>query len=320
MSVKEEVLNQLLKNCGKSLSGEELANCLNVSRTAIWKAVKTLKKEGYKVEAVTNKGYCLQKDDELFTAQNVLSFLPENVYDIKIEKKVTSTNDIAKTLAQKGAKEWTVILANEQTAGRGRYGRKFFSPQDTGVYCSVILRPKYKANETLFITTSAAVAICEAIEQLTGKKTQIKWVNDIFIEGKKVCGILTEASLSVENGGLDFAVLGFGINLKTEKFPDELKDIATSLFDNKYKGDARAKLTALILEKFNYYYQKISEKAFYNAYKQRSFVIGKQVHVVSGNIDEYATVLDIDENCFLKLRFASGEEKTLSSGEISIKL
>ena len=182
----------------------------------------------------------------------------------------------------------------------GRYNRAFYSPSGEGVYFSVLLRPEFSAAETLYITTSAAVAVCEAIESLSKKKAQIKWVNDVLIEGKKTCGILTEASFDVENGKIKYAVVGIGINVKQELFPNELKDIATSVFGTEYRPGMRSELIAAVLDKLKYYYDKIPQRAFFEEYKRRSVVIGKRVKVVSGNLNGYAQIIDLDENCFLK--------------------
>lgn len=320
MSIKIDVLNELVKLQGKSLSGEELANLLDVSRTAVWKAVKSLRKDGYKINAVSNKGYSLSAESDVLTAENINRYLNCDDFNVTVEQKVTSTNDVAKKFAENGAKEWTVIVADEQTKGRGRYERNFYSPKGTGIYCSVILRPKYSAAETLFVTTSAAVAVCEAIEKIVGKSAKIKWVNDVFVNEKKVCGILTEASFNVESGGLTYAVLGFGINVTTEKFPKDLKDVATSVCKGAASDNVRAKLTAEVLKRFRYYYENIPKRTFYKEYKNRSMVIGKKVKVLSGNVSADALVLDIDENCFLKVKFNDGKEQLLSSGEISIKI
>ena len=321
MSVKSDVLQELERMRGESVSGEELAERLGVSRAAVWKAVDGLRAEGYEIDAVQNRGYALSVNSDILSTAAVQKFLRDKRFDLRVEKLVTSTDDVAKRVALEGAAEWTVVLSEEQSAGRGRFSRPFYSPRGAGIYCSVVLRPQYTAEETLFITTSAAVAVAEAIEAVTGEPAQIKWVNDVFLRGKKVCGILTEASYSVENGGLEYAVLGFGINVKTEAFPPELESVATALFPRgDCSGETRARLVAVALERFRYYYEHIPERAFYEGYKRRSFLIGKQVRLFSGNISEDVEILNIDENCFLRVRFPSGEEKLVASGEVSIRL
>ena len=163
--------------------------------------------------------------------------------------------------------------------------------------------------------------MCEAIESVSGESASVKWVNDVFLRGKKACGILTEASFNVESGGLDHAVVGIGINVKDEAFPLELQPIATSVFQGREcPAETRAKLAAELLERFRFYCEGIPQRTFFPQYKQRSFVIGRRVAVRSGNLNSSAEVLDIDENCFLIVRFDDGTIHRLSGGEISIKL
>ena len=317
--LKNKILECLESKRGGFCSGEELAELFSVSRSAVWKAVKNLKAEGYNVKSVTNRGYCLDTDNDLLSVAAITNFLKNKEFSLQVLRSATSTNDIVKKLAESGAEEWTVVISEEQTAGRGRYNRAFYSPSGEGVYFSVLLRPEFSAAETLYITTSAAVAVCEAIESLSKKKAQIKWVNDVLIEGKKTCGILTEASFDVENGKIKYAVVGIGINVKQELFPNELKDIATSAFGTEYRPGMRSELVAAVLDRLKYYYDKIPQRAFFEEYKRRSVVIGKRVKVVSGNLSGYAQIIDLDENCFLKARFDDGSERLLSSGEVSVK-
>ncbi|WP_300382626.1 biotin--[acetyl-CoA-carboxylase] ligase, partial [Clostridium sp.] len=232
-------------------------------------------------------------------------------------------NSAIKDLAIKGEKEGTVIISEEQTEGRGRFGRKFYSPKGTGIYMSILLRPQISGSESFLITTAAAVAVAEAIEGVSGKEAKIKWVNDIYCEDKKVCGILTEASFDLESGGLEYAVLGIGINVKTPEngFPEEIKYIASEIFDNKAFNleDVRSKLVAEVLERFWVYYKDIKKKTFLTAYKEKSLLINKEVFIISRSSSKKAMVLDIDDECKLKVRMEDGSIQFLSSGEVSIK-
>ena len=319
MSIKEDIYRALDSERGKHFSGEELAQKFGVSRNAVWKAVKALKREGLVIEAGTNRGYVLQPGNDLLTPNGIKKYLDFDC-SISVERSVGSTNDEAKKMAADFAPEWSVVFAEEQTAGRGRYSRPFYSPQGAGLYVSILLRPKFTAGDTLFITTSAAVAVCEAIESVSGKKCAIKWVNDVFMGGKKVCGILTEASFDVENGKLSYAIVGIGINVRDSAFPQELKGIATSVFGmDRYPSDTRAKLAAKLLERFRYYYERIPQRAFYEEYKRRSFVIGKEVDVYSGDKSGEGTVLDLEKDCSLRIRYKDGKESLLVAGEVSVK-
>ena len=319
MSIKEEILKKLDGAKGKPISGEELAEQFHVSRNAVWKAVKTLREEGYDIQATTNRGYILPRQSDILTAEKIRSLLSFDC-NVVLKKSVDSTNDEAKVFAAQGAPEWTAVIAEEQRKGRGRNQRSFFSPSGTGLYMSVLFRPTFSSSESLFVTTSAAVAVCEAIEKVSGKKAQIKWVNDVFLGEKKVCGILTEASFSVENNGMEYVIAGIGVNVKSGSFPEELQEIATSVFGDDCPADARALLAAEILERLKYYYDNIPARTFYREYVSRCFIIGKEVMVFSGNMTGKALVEGVDKNCFLKVRFEDGRKALLSSGEVSVRL
>lgn len=321
MTVKERLLPLLSET--KFLSGEEAANKLNVSRTAVWKAVSALKKDGYEIQAVTNKGYRLNKNTDVLNAGRIKSFLgplSQKLY-IDAEQTVTSTNALLKEKAAVGAPEGTVLIAAEQTAGRGRFSRKFYSPVGTGAYMSILLRPDMSAENAVLITTAAATAVALAAESLSCKKTEIKWVNDVLINGKKICGILTEASLNIESGKLDYAVLGIGLNayIPNGGFPKEIKDIAGAVFDEK-KPDLRNCLVSEVLKNFFKYYRSLESRAFLNEYRSRSAVTGKKILVISGGKAVPATVLQIDDDCRLRVKYENGITESLSSGEISTKL
>lgn len=323
MSVKEQVLG-LFDNCmGEYLSGEEIAAKLSVSRAAVWKAVKSLQEEGYHIDAVTNKGYCLSPDTDRITAVGICRYLGDlaSSFDFEVHKSVTSTNTLAKEQAANGVCEGKVLIAEEQTKGRGRLGRSFFSPSGTGIYLSLVLKPSLRAADAILLTTAAAVAVSEAIESVSGKSVQIKWVNDLYMQDKKVCGILTEASLDMESGGLEYVVLGIGINTFTPQngFPDDLTTIATSIYD-KQRGDFRNRLIAAVLNRFWHIYQNPENRSFVAEYKRRSLVIGKTVTVIRGDSPCRACVLAIDDDCRLRVRYENGEEAVLSSGEISLRL
>jgi BirA family biotin operon repressor/biotin-[acetyl-CoA-carboxylase] ligase len=325
MTVKERILALLDGNRGEYTSGEEIAGKLSVTRSAVWKSIKSLQNEGYSITAVTNKGYSLSPNTDILSAVAISNHLNTEYHNLHIEvlKTVPSTNEAVKKLALNGEAEGIVILSEEQTAGRGRKSRQFFSPSGTGIYMSILLRPKISASDSFLLTTSAAVAVAMAIESVAHKDTTIKWVNDVFMDDKKVCGILTEASLSLESGWLDYAVLGIGINVSipTSGFPDEITDIAASVFsDSNNNGDIRNRLAAEILNNFMAFYERLTDRLFLPEYKKRMLFLGKSVTVLKENIPHEATAIDIDNNCRLKVRYANGEEEYLSSGEVSIKI
>ena len=323
MTTKNKVLSVLEKNKGKHISGSKIAEELNISRNSIWKAIKSLQDEGHKISAVTNKGYSLDLQNRLLSSQSISKHLKSDMFDIKTYKTLESTNSLLKLDAEAEAPTGTIVISEEQTKGRGRMGRSFYSPGNTGIYMSILLRPKISAYESLSITTCAAVAVAEAIEMNSNKKAEIKWVNDIFVDNKKVCGILTEASLDLENGGLRYAILGIGINVFAPRkgFPDDIASTSTSIFqDEDCSGERRSKLIADILIIFFNYYKHIQEKAFLEEYKKRSLILNKEINIIRGkNTLEKAIALDIDEQFRLKVKKENGEIEYLNSGEVSIR-
>lgn len=326
MSVKDKTLSVLENNKGIYISGEDLAKELFVSRNAIWKAIKSLKNDGYNISSVNNRGYCLSTDTDILSSQSISKYLNKdnNYFNIKVYKTINSTNSAIKELAINGEKEGTVIIAEEQTEGRGRFGRKFHSPKKAGIYMSILLRPQMHSSRAFLITTATAVAVAEAIENISNKKTKIKWVNDIYCDNKKVCGILTEASFDFESGIIDHAVLGIGINVKPPEggFTEEIKNIATSIFDDKnsVQADIRSRLIAEVLTRFWSYYKNIEDKSFLEEYKSRSLLINKEINILSKNSSEKAVAIEIDDECRLKVKMEDGSIRLLSSGEVSIRI
>lgn len=322
MSTKDTVLELFEKNRGFFISGERIASDLGISRTAVWKAVKKLQSEGYEIEAITNRGYCLAKNSDILSAQGIRNHLDENAARLRPEVFVTvdSTNNVCMKKAAHGEEEGYVAVAGAQTKGRGRRGRGFFSPADTGIYMSIILRPDtYPGLEVLRLTTMAAVAVCEAIENISGKPAKIKWVNDVYVGGRKVCGILSEANYGLEDGKLDCVIVGIGINAYRPKggFPHEIAGKAGSIFDQQSAGK-RNELAAEILNRFIAYYDNEATDAHFESYKDRSLVIGRDIEISRNDVVSKAHVLGLDGNCGLIVKYEDGREEVLSSGEVSI--
>ena len=237
MSTKQKLLKILEENRATYLSGEMLASTMNVSRSAIWKAIKGLKEEGYEIASTTNKGYRLKSESDLMSVEGIAPWLSQNnqALELLVYKTLGSTNQEAKKLALEGAKTKTVIISEEQTKGRGRMGRLFYSPPKSGIYLSLVLRPDVAAQDAVLLTTGAAVGVCRAIKKVTGIDTQIKWVNDIYLGERKIVGILTEAVTNFENGQFEFVIIGIGVNFKMPEtaLPKELEDIVGALFVEK---------------------------------------------------------------------------------------
>ena len=324
MSTKDTVLELFEKNRGFYISGQQIASELNITRTAVWKAVKILQKEGYKIEAVTNRGYCLDKDADVLSVRGIRSRLSEDCAGLRPEVFVSvgSTNTLCNEKAKSGEAEGYVAVAGAQTAGRGRRGRSFYSPAGTGIYMSLLLRPHgLTGDQVLGLTTMAAVAVSESVEALSGKKAEIKWVNDIFVDGKKVCGILSEAMYEVPSGTLQCVIVGIGINAYAPEagFPPEIAETAGCVFD-KPKVDLKNSLVAEVLNRFMKYYDDPKSDAVYDEYRTRSMVIDKDIKVLKKDATLKAHVLDIDRDCGLVVRYPDGTEEVLNSGEISIRV
>lgn len=322
MSTKDTVLELFEKNRGFFISGEKIASDLNVSRTAVWKAVKKLQKEGYEIEAVTNRGYCLAKNSDILSVQGIRNHLSTLCSGLRPDVfiSVDSTNSVCRQRSNLGESEGYVAIAGEQTNGRGRMGRCFYSPPDTGIYMSILLKPvDFPGTQVLRLTTMAAVAVCEAIETMSGKKADIKWVNDIFIDGRKVCGILSEGAYSLEDGSIEAVVVGIGINAYTPKggFPEEIAGIAGSVFESAGSGK-RNHLAAEVLNRFMFYYTGKSTGDHMSAYRRRSIVLGKDIEFTRNGKTYKAHAFDLDEDGGLIIRYEDGREDLLNSGEVSI--
>lgn len=328
MSSKQDILRLLEMHRGESLSGEDLARQLAVSRNAVWKAVRELQKEGHRIEGVTNKGYCLSPESDVLSPEGIRIHLPkpEHGQEIHVFKTVESTNSVAKEWAMKGASHGTVILAEEQTSGRGRKGRPFFSPPGGGLYISFILRPNLPVNQAVIMTAAAGALTADVLESVKDCTITIKWVNDLFRGDKKIVGILTEAATSWEGGGIDYLVLGIGINVKplAGDFPEGLERVAGSLFDAGEKPILRNHLAALLIGRVFDFMAALEQNPrqatqdIMAAYRKRSNVLTRKVRITGDPLLTEAMAVDIDDQGFLIVEDGQGLRHTLSSGEVSI--
>ncbi len=319
MNIKEEILD-ILENASDTVSGEFLAKKLNVSRNYIWKAIGALREEGYIIDAETRNGYCISNKNTLFSAAGISKYLEEK-FDIKIYDTLASTNTLAKQLSDEGANEFTVIIAREQSDGKGRLGRSFHSARG-GLYMSIILRPHINISDTPLITVAAAVAVSRAVDNVCAVNTGIKWVNDIFLGDKKICGILTQGAVNIENNTTDYVVLGIGLNISKPEndFPEELRNIAGSIYEAPVSSTLQNKLIAEILNQFFCIYKNLHNSHFIEEYRKRSIIIGKEVLCVGDGGEYFATVKGIDNNAHLIITDKNGKTKRLSSGEVRIKI
>lgn len=319
MPTKNGILAVLESERERFVSGQELAEKLRISRTAVWKAVKSLEEDGHRILAVTNKGYRLDPESDMLSEEGVRVNLPEIYKSIPITVLdiTDSTNTQTKKLAADGAMHGTVLMAEEQTAGRGRFGKSFFSPRGAGLYMSIILKPRFGMEEPQMITVAAAVAVCKAIEKLTDKKPQIKWVNDVYLDEKKVCGILTEAVTDFESGGIESIIVGVGVDCATkeESLPPELRGIVGTLGEGAVsRNRLAAEITAGILDSFD----ELGSGEIIDEYRKRSLMLGKNISFMRGSETRNASVTGISDSGGLLVRLDSGEDTELQSGEVTI--
>ena len=255
---------------------------------------------------------------------SIAARLPEDARGVKLHifDTVTSTNDLLREAAEQGAPEFTVYVARRQTAGKGRQGRRFYSPPQTGLYLSMLLRPQIAAADTLTLTPMAAVSASEAVEQCSGQRVQIKWVNDLLLNGRKICGILAESKFSAGTVP-DYVIVGIGINLTEPEggFPDELKEIAGAVYpqgtapETAFADCAAALITSLIRQ-----YRQLPQRGYLAGYRERLCVLGRQVIVNENGMERPAIALAADDDLRLLVRYADGTEQWRSTGEIRIRL
>ena len=318
MATKDQVLRMLAEET--AVSGERLGAELHVSRNAVWKAVTQLRQEGYGIEAVTNRGYRLVSVPDRLTEEGIRTSLTTEQFgrEMEIHERLDSTNIRAKALAAAGAPHGFLVAADSQSAGRGRLGRSFFSPEHTGLYMTVILRPKCAPEKASLITSLAAVAAARAAEKLSGADVKIKWVNDLYIGSKKICGILSEAGFGMEAGQLDYVAVGIGVNVRKMVFPSELKDIAGSIGNETGIEPDRSRLAAEILNELEALWDQLETGEFLEESRRRSNVIGRDVMVIQNGTQYPARALDIDGQGRLVVRTGEGIA-TLGFGEVSLR-
>lgn len=261
----------------------------------------------------------VEKLDNNLSKEKISNQLLNN-HKIEIFDEIDSTNNYLKTCSKSQKEDFHIAIANCQTNGRGRMNRSFFSPLGKGIYFSILLYPSLTPQDCIFLTIIAAVSVTRAIKQTLNLDTQIKWVNDIYCKGKKLCGILTETTINTKDNKLDFAVVGIGINFEKTTFPPEISNIATSLEEcAKFICDKNT-LIAEIINNFEELYNKLPNKDFMKEYCAKSILIGKEVTVIQHNCSYKAYVSSIDENANLIVKDQNGKLHTLFSGEVSLKI
>ena len=313
----EEKILRILKGTKHGyISGEELSKALKVTRASIWKHMESLRKDGYDIEAQPHLGYRLLKTPDRLSANEIKWDLNTKILGKEIisYKTVDSTNDKAYRLAEEGAKEGTVVIAEEQTKGKGRLGRKWSSPKG-GIYLSLILRPKFMPTEVSKLTLVAAVSVAQAIKDTTGLRVSIKWPNDVLIGKNKLCGILTE--LKAEQDATSFVVLGIGMNINTKV--SSLPKNSTSISRELGKNFSKVEIAKALLKNIESHYKQFKDGGFKDIikeWKDLSAVLGKRVKVQgkTGAIEGQA--IDVDEGGALVVRLDNGFTERILAGDV----
>lgn len=307
------------------LSGEEVSRALAVTRAAVWKELAVLRKEGWPIAASTRLGYRLEGPPPVPSAPYISALLPTGSIfagKINVESVVDSTNTRLKALGAAGAPAGTVLIAQEQTAGRGTQGRSFQSPRGEGLYLSVLLRPKVSIEDLLTLTGWAAVAVRDGIVEASGAPAEIKWLNDIYLNGRKLCGILTELSLLGESGEPDYVVVGMGINLSqtTETFQAQgLEHIAVSLAQASFPVNPN-QLALSVLNALDRLVQDFpaGREGWLESYRTHCLTMDRRVSFEADGQTLTGTALGVDGRFALRVACDGGRERTVSSGTVKM--
>lgn len=316
MTTDERVLIELLKDTSLSyISGEALAKALSVSRNSIWKAIEKLKKKGYSITSVRGKGYKIKPGYDVLSKGIIKG-------DVTIFDSLPSTNDYIKRTDYKDSPQ--IVIANEQTKGKGRLGRYFFSPKGAGIYMSYSFKPKFIPEDTMLITCGVANVVLDSLLNISGEETKLKWVNDIFLNGKKICGILTEGEFNLENNLFDRIIIGIGINCFPSEVPDDLKDIVGFLSETRKVSYTRNDIISDIINGLDDLFVRkdtLDKDSIVSKYRENCFVVGKTVRLNTFSAEPtQVKILDIGDKCELIVEHLEDIKKGLieniSSGEI----
>lgn len=322
--MRKRILDLLRASAGKPVSGEEISKQLEVSRTAIWKHIQSLKNEGYSIESVPKKGYILLESPNRLFPQEILTHLKTKWvgHSICYKELIDSSNNLAKKLANDGCEDGMIVVAEEQGAGKGRLSRGWISPFAKGIWFSIVLKPPFLPEEAPKCTLLAAVAVVKAINKIKGVEAAIKWPNDILLLGKKLVGILTE--MSAEFGHINYVVIGIGINTNAtpEDYPEEVRPLAVSVADAATEPFTRVELLADILKNMEELYEMVLQEGFkpvLEEWRKYSCTLGQAVKVIAPDKTYFGTAVDIDEEGLLIVRKEDGVEEKVVAGDVSIR-
>lgn len=321
--MKLSVLKELRANKDKFISGEDLSNKLGVSRTSIWKHINGLKEDGYIIESISRKGYKLIEEADTIIVEDIIENLVENKMGSNIHffDSIGSTNTYAKKIALDGCEEGTVVITDQQTEGRGRLGRTWVSKPKTSVLMSIVLRPNVHPTEAPKTTQIAAAALAKALNNMIDADVKIKWPNDVIINKKKISGILTEMSAELDN--INYVIVGIGINVNVDTFPDDIKDIASSIKNETGIEISRTNLIVGIIKEFEkLYYDFVNtgklDKTI-DVCRDNSITVGSKVRIEGRNESYEAEAIDISNDGELIIKKDNGDIINIVSGEVSVR-
>ena len=320
--MKNEIL-RLLKTSDTYISGQQLCGYFKVSRTSVWKVMEQLKKEGYEIEAVRNRGYRLVSSPDVISEAEIKSLLGTEWAGRKVVyyDETDSTNNRAKDSGEKNGAHGTLFIADKQNAGKGRRGRAWESPSGKSIYMTILLRPQITPDKAPMLTLIMGLSVAEGIRKVSGAETEIKWPNDIVMNKKKVCGILTEMATEMEY--VNYVVIGVGINMNEEYFSEGIKEIATSLYEETGTVYQRSELIAAVLERFEKNYEMFLEtgdlSAVRKAYDSILVNRGQEVKVLEPGNEYRAVAEGINKNGELIVRLSDGRQKNIFAGEVSVR-
>ena len=322
--MKAKIILLLKKNYPDFTSGEEISRLLGVSRTAVWKHIRKLKESGYQIEAHSKVGYRLNHSPDMLFEHELTAALNSNILGRRIvyREVVGSTNELAKELAQKGTEEGTVVIAEEQTSGKGRMGRVWYSPAEKGLWFSLILRPPISPADASKLTLVCAVAVAQTIREVTGVSAGIKWPNDILVKNMKLAGILTEMNAEIDKVHYLIVGIGVNVNLVREEFPDELSELATSLACQTGQRVSRLEVLVALLSNLDRLYQDFVEGKFsqiLSLWKQMSVTLNRRVKVQSFEEVHEGIAFDLDDEGALLLMKEDGTLRRILSGDVSLR-
>lgn len=320
--MKNEIL-RLLKTSDTYISGQQLCGYFKVSRTSVWKVMEQLKKEGYEIEAVRNRGYRLVSSPDVISEAEIKSLLGTEWAGRKVVyyDETDSTNNRAKDSGEKNGAHGTLFIADKQNAGKGRRGRAWESPSGKSIYMTILLRPQITPDKAPMLTLIMGLSVAEGIRKVSGAETEIKWPNDIVMNKKKVCGILTEMATEMEY--VNYVVIGVGINVNQEYFSEGIKEIATSLYEETGTVYQRSELIAAVLERFEKNYEMFLEtgdlSGIRKAYDSILVNRGQEVKVLEPGNEYRAVAEGINKNGELIVRLSDGRQKNIFAGEVSVR-